>query len=221
MTHPIVYARNPDEVLYDADLGDTAWEAKAGINVLSTQATFDIPVEGETANGLRISLGRGVFFAEPANDVQLVVAVDSTLTAATAAYDEATRTLTITHSSGNQAFAAVKTAVDAITGINSVYYGNASGTDISSEASGQFAGGVTFWGYVRVTVVTDLLIKIATATPLNADDDTSRVAIEEQVWDAVIPPNHRFYCKRRVATDVIGCVEMWRMTVGEYKKYSG
>ena len=66
-----------------------------------------------------------------------------------------------------------------------------------------------------------MLIKIATTTPANADDDTSRLAIEEQVWDAVIPPDHRFYCKRRVATDVIGCVEMWRMTVGEYKKYAG
>ena len=70
-----------------------------------------------------------------------------------------------------------------------------------------------------MTVVTDLLIKIATATPLNADDDTSRLAIEEQVWGAVVPPNHRFYCKRRVATDVIGCVEMWRMTAGEHYKY--
>ena len=28
MTHPIVYVRNPDVVLYDADLGDAAWEAK-------------------------------------------------------------------------------------------------------------------------------------------------------------------------------------------------
>ena len=120
MTHPIVYARNPDEVLYDADLGDTAWEAKAGINVLSTQATFDIPVEGETANGLRISLGRGTFTVEHANEVQVVTAVDTTLAAATAAYVEATLTLTITHSSGIQAFAAVKTAVDAITGIASV-----------------------------------------------------------------------------------------------------
>ena len=87
--HPIVYARNPDEVLYDADLGDSAWEAKTGINVLSTQATFDIPVEGETANGLRISLARGTFFAETANDVLVVTAVDSTLAAATAAYVEA------------------------------------------------------------------------------------------------------------------------------------
>ena len=221
MTHPIVYARNPDEVLYDADLGDTAWEAKAGINVLSDQATFDIPVEGETANGLRISLGRGTFTVEHANEVQVVTAVDTTLAAATAAYVEATLTLTITHSSGIQAFAAVKTAVDAITGINSSYYGNATGADIASETSGMFAGARTFWGYVRVTVVSDMLIKIATTTPANADDDTSRLAIEEQVWDAVIPPDHRFYCKRRVATDVIGCVEMWRMTVGEYRKYAG
>ena len=118
MTHPIVFTRNPDAVLYDADLGDAAWEAKTNINALSTQASFDTPVEGETANGLRISLGRGTFFAEAANDVLVVVAVDTTLAAATAAYVAATRTLTITHSSGNQAFAAVKTAVDAITGIS-------------------------------------------------------------------------------------------------------
>ena len=220
MTHPIVYARSPDEVLYDADLGDAAWEAKAGINVLSTQATFDLPVEGETANGLRISLGRGTFPVEHANLARVVVAVDTGLAVATAAYTAATRTLLITYSSATQAFAAVKTAVDAITGINSSYYGNATGADEASETSGMFAGARTFWGYVRVTVVSDMLIKIATTTPANADDDTSRVAIEEQVWDAVIPPDHRFYCKRRIATDVIGCVEMWRMSVGEFRKYS-
>ena len=30
MTHPVVFTRNPDAVLYDADLGDAAWEAKTG-----------------------------------------------------------------------------------------------------------------------------------------------------------------------------------------------
>ena len=134
--HPVVYARSPDEVLYDADLGDSAWEAKAGMNVLSTQATFDIPVEGETANGLRISLARGTFGAEQANDVRVVVAVDTGLAAATAAYVEATKTLTITYSSAAQAFATVKTAVDANTGISSAYYGNATGADEASETSG-------------------------------------------------------------------------------------
>ena len=221
MTHPIVFTRNPDAVLYDADLGDAAWEAKTNINALSTQASFDTPVEGETANGLRISLGRGTFFAEAANDVLVVVAVDTTLAAATAAYVAATRTLTITHSSGNQAFAAVKTAVDAITGISSSYYGNAAGTDIASETGGQFDGGRTNWGYVRVTVVSDMLIKMATSTPANADDDTARLAIEEQVWEGIIPPGERFYCKRRVATDVIGCVEMWRMSQGELFTFRG
>ena len=151
----------------------------------------------------------------------VVVAVDTGLAAATADYDAATSTLTLTYSSGTQAFAAVKTAVDAITGISSSYYGNATGADIASETSGQFSGGLTFWCYVRVTVVSDMLIKMATTTPANADDDTSRVAIEEQVWDAIIPPNDRFYCKRRVATDVIGCIEMWRMTLGEYRNYAG
>ena len=221
MTHPIVFTRNPDAVLYDADLGDAAWEAKTGINALSTQATFDLPVNGETANGLRISLSRGTFQAEAANDVRVVVAVDITLTAATAAYVAATRTLTITYSAASQAFTAVKTAVDAISGITSAYYGNATGADIGSVTSGQFAGGRTNWCYVRVTVVTDLLIKMATSTPANADDDTARVAIEEQVWEGLIPPGERFYCKRRVATDVIGCVEMWRMSQGEFLTFRG
>ena len=221
MTHPIVFTRNPDAVLYDADLGDAAWEAKTGINALSTQATFDLPVNGETANGLRISLSRGTFQAEAANDVRIVVAVDITLTASTAAYVAATRTLTITYSAASQAFTAVKTAVDAISGITSAYYGNATGADIGSVTSGQFAGGRTNWCYVRVTVVTDLLIKMATSTPANADDDTARVAIEEQVWEGLIPPGERFYCKRRVATDVIGCVEMWRMSQGEFLTFRG
>lgn len=221
MTHPIVYVRNPDVVLYDADLGDAAWEAKPNINALSTQATFDLPVDGETANGLRIQLGRGTFFAEQANNVQVLVAVDTSLAAAEAAYVEATRTLTITYSSGTQAFAAVKTAVDAITGFSSSYYGNAAGTDTASETSGRFAGGLTHWSYVRVTVVSDMLIKMATATPANADDDTSRLAIEEQVWESIILPGERLYTKRRIATDVIGCIEMWRMDEGQFRKYSG
>ena len=136
--------------------------------------------------------------AEAANDVRIVVAVDITLTASTAAYVEATRTLTITYSAASQAFTAVKTAVDAISGITSAYYGNAAGADIGSVMSGAFAGGRTNWCYVRVTVVTDLLIKMATSTPANADDDTARVAIEEQVWEGIIPPGERFYCKRRV-----------------------
>ena len=136
MTHPIVFTRNPDAVLYDADLGDAAWEAKTGINALSTQATFDLPVSGETANGLRISLSRGTFQAEAANDVRVVVAVDITLSAAAAAYVAATRTLTITYSAASQAFTAVKTAVDAISGITSAYYGNATGADIGSVTSG-------------------------------------------------------------------------------------
>ena len=72
-----------------------------------------------------------------------------------------------------------------------------------------------------MTVVSDMLIKMATSTPANADDDTSRLAIEEQVWEAIIPPGERLYTKRRVATDVIGCIEMWRMTEGEQRKYSG
>ena len=50
---------------------------KPTFNALSTQATFDLPVDGETANGLRIQLGRGTFFAELANGVQVVVAVDT------------------------------------------------------------------------------------------------------------------------------------------------
>ena len=139
----------------------------------------------------------------------------------TAAYVAATRTLTITYSAASQAFTAVKTAVDAISGITSAYYGNATGADIGSVTSGQFAGGRTNWCYVRVTVVTDLLIKMATSTPANADDDTARVAIEEQVWEGLIPPGERFYCKRRVATDVIGCVEMWRMSQGEFLTFRG
>ena len=69
--------------------------------------------------------------------MQVLVAVDTSLAAAEAAYVEATRTLTITYSSGTQAFAAVKTAVDAITGISSSYYGNATGADTASETSGQ------------------------------------------------------------------------------------
>ena len=219
MTHPIVYARNPDVVLYDADLGDSAWEAKTGINALPTQATFDIPVEGETANGLRITIGATLLSAEEGNEAPVLVAVDTTLAAAEAAYADGV--LTITYSAAAQAFAAVKTAVDAIAGISSAYYGNATNADIASVTSGIFEGGRTNWAYVRVTVVSDMLIKIATATPVNADDDTSRLAIEEQVWDAVIPPGERFYTKRRIATDVIGCAEMWRMTVGEQRKYSG
>ena len=221
MTHPIVFTRNPDAVLYDADLGDAAWEAKTGINALSTQATFDLPVNGEIANGLRISLSRGTFQAEAANGVRIVVAVDITLSAAAAAYVEATRTLTITYSAAAQAFTAVKTAVDAIAGINSAYYGNATGADIGSIMNGAFAGGRTNWCYVRVTVVSDMLIKMATSTPANADDDTARVAIEEQVWEGIIMPSERFYCKRRVAVDVIGCVEMWRMSQGEFLTFRG
>ena len=72
-----------------------------------------------------------------------------------------------------------------------------------------------------MTVVSDMLIKMATATPANADDDTSRLAIEEQVWESIILPGERLYTKRRIATDVIGCIEMWRMDEGQFRKYSG
>ena len=65
MTHPIVYARNPDEVLYDADLGRyRMWKRSGRDQCSSPLQERDLRHSGiasETANGLRISLGRGVF----------------------------------------------------------------------------------------------------------------------------------------------------------------
>ena len=207
-----LYQRAPDVVLYQTDLGDSAWEAKSGIVARGVQATFDIPVEGETANGLRITLARSLLEGDRGNVVTVVSLVDSTLSAATAVYVAATMTLTITHSSGNQAFTAVKTAVDANTGISSSYYGNAAGADIASEASGLFSGGIPDRpAYVRVTVGADMLIKFATSVPANTADSTSRIAMSNKVYEAIIPAGERFYSKRRVATDVIGGIEMWHL----------
>ena len=131
--HPIVYARNPDEVLYDADLGDAAWEAKTGINALSDPGHLRPSGRGrDQRTGFAFQLGRGTFPVRAGE--QMCSSWSPSIPTSRRRRRNTSKpreTLTITYSSNTQAFTAVKTAVDAITGISSSYYGNATAADDS------------------------------------------------------------------------------------------
>ena len=157
----------PDGLFHASDLFGSDWEQRANPGN-AVQATYDLPVAGETDNGLRITVAATEAKGSLGNGLLVEVAVDDSLAASEAEYADGVLTITLDEDAAT--FAGVKTAVDALTEFSSAYYGNAGGTDEVEHQGGEFSGGVDdrgAWAYIRTNGDAELLV--AASDPDDAD----------------------------------------------------
>ena len=219
MYHPIQFAKPPDQTLYAADLFDGSWEQK-NIHAYGMQGHFDVFADGEDDQGLRITIERGTHrIADETNGFE-VTFVDG---AADANLTSAMRTLVLTGEDGTTLLSALKTAVDAISGLDSDYFGGETGTNAVAMPPG--VAGVVSGGtpdehaWVVVTNAhntTDAgLMQIGTSTPTNTNQATA-VPTRSNGVGRLMLPGERLYTIRGGTNDQRGSVEMWRMSKSEF-----
>ena len=117
LIHP--QAVPPDLVLYGASIFGTSYSNPTGFNNYGNQATFDILSDGETDQGLRVTIARAQLSAINSNGVSISVTVGNSRSATLSA---ANKTVTIVLTASTT-LGQIKSTIDAATGLSSVYFG--------------------------------------------------------------------------------------------------
>ena len=100
-----------------------AYALMTDINAFGAQATFDILTRDEVDKGLRVTIERGAGRNGADSNGYVVSLVDGSAT--TAALDDTARTVALTVASLTTGFNTLKTRIDAVAGLSSVYFGGA------------------------------------------------------------------------------------------------
>ena len=212
MSHPVVYTRAPDKILYEADLFDQSWEAKA-INAFGDQPTFDLLADGHDDRGLRITLLRGDGRNGANGNGYTVDTTEGSL--ASGSIDDAARVVEIGIPLGS-ILSAVKLEVDGANYLSGVYFGGENGSSTSGRNEGAFAGGtpdLPAWYEVHPEATTAAYIATGTSAPTDA---TAELASRFLPHGRFLPAGHRIWTHRSGSNDLRGSIALWIARPGTF-----
>ena len=206
MTHPIVYRRAPDKVLYETDLFDDGWEAK-NINAFGAQATAELFTDGHDDRGIRITVGRGENRNGSQGNAWRIEFASGGLAAAAV---DAMRVLTLTYPAG-AIMQGIKLAIDGISGWPaSAYFGGETGSGAVASMASDFAGGTpdreAWFEIMSSTVATTALFGIGTVAPVNA---AAELLPRFNPVGRLLNPGQRIWTNRNGTTDIPGSIALW------------
>ena len=183
----------------------TTWAAISSARAYGRQARFDILSDGETDQGLRVSLLRAAAAAEVSNGYAVTLTLGS---ARSVTVTNTTKTIAIVVTASTT-MAQLKTAIDANSNLGSAYFGGGGGTDATdAQEVADSAGGIEDqWAFVRIRCQGDLWIAMRTAVPTNLNNASMCKA--EYPNDFMLPPGDQVYLRSRTGT-VLSSIELWR-----------
>lgn len=159
--------------------------------------------------GLRVTIQRGASRKGPeSNGYAISVTVGNALA------------VTLTDTAGSEGVAIVlaaattmaqlKTAVDAVAGLNSAYFGGETGTGATDEQDvADSAGGTPDrWSIVEISPSGGGFVFIGESAPAN--DDSAILLWSTRVDFFAVPPGHEVWLKREGSTDRRGSIRIWR-----------
>ena len=215
--HPVQFARESDDVIYNASLFDDAWTLR-DIGAFGTQATFDVLTQGNANRGLRISTERATYPTDQLNGLRVIVRTESP---SAATLDVDAGTLIIDVAGESTGLNTVKARVDAVAGLTSAYFGGENGAGRPTRGEGQFSGGTPDrWAWISAHTADNNpgLLRFGAAVPT---DDTGSRVVGRSGWGGLVPPGQSVYARRGSSNDVRGSIEVWHMSRGEFVKYAG
>ena len=201
------FVAKPDVVAQGTIFG-SAYAAPAGIDAFGRQATFDIRNRNDNTMGLRVTIARSLAGAAAENSNGFAIdithangdALDITFT-------PVDRTIT-----GNvrnaTALSAVKSLIDAETGLSSEYYGGETGTGRPAATHVLSAGGQYDRPFLlEIRANGNGYVYIGSAAP--TVDTASEFVRNSCPLNRVVPPGERPYLKRMGGTNVAASASLW------------